>query len=245
ATSEDGRGQRCNQGCTLELEDTAEAQVPEVEETIEFLAAEAVVLGGSLDLDESARLECHQVHIDVRDDVLGIVQVEPGLAGDDADTRGGDQLDHRVGVDPPLRHQPAAGIVERDGGAGDGGGAGAAVGHDDVAVDEDGALAEGGHVDGGAQGAADEALDLLGAAADLAALTAAAGMGGARQHGVLGGDPAGAGAAAPGGQLLLHAGGAEHGGMPGGDQAGALRIRGSAPAEGKGAQRVGAAAGTI
>jgi hypothetical protein len=48
--------------------------------------------------------------------------------------------------------------------------AGAAVGLDDVAVELDHLLAEGVEVDDGAQAAADEPLDLVGAAADAPAL---------------------------------------------------------------------------
>ncbi len=59
--------------------------------------------------------------------------------------------------------------LQRHEGAGDGGGAGAAVGLDDVAVEGDGALAQFAQVDRGAQRAADQALDLQGAPALLAA----------------------------------------------------------------------------
>ena len=57
---------------------------------------------------------------------------------------------------------------ERHPAAGDGRGARAAVGLDDVAVERDGALPERAQVDRGAQRAADEPLDLEGAAALLA-----------------------------------------------------------------------------
>ena len=52
-------------------------------------------------------------------------------------------------------------LVEGDVGAGDGSGAGAAIGLEDVAVDDDHALAEAGHVHDGAEAASDEALNLL------------------------------------------------------------------------------------
>ena len=66
-----------------------------------------------------------------------------------------------------------------------------------VAVERDGALAEQAEVEHAAQRAADQALDLLRAAALLAArrLALAARVRRTRQHAVLGGDPAGAGAA--------------------------------------------------
>ena len=58
--------------------------------------------------------------------------------------------------------------MQRDPGAGDRGGAGAAVGLDHVAVERDLALAERLQVDHGAQRAADQPLDLQRAAALLA-----------------------------------------------------------------------------
>ena len=74
---------------------------------------------------------------------------------------------------------------------GDAGAAGAAVGDEYIAVDEDRALSELGEVDRLAKGTADEALDLMGATAELAAncLAIGTGVGGAGKHAVLGGDP--------------------------------------------------------
>jgi hypothetical protein len=64
----------------------------------------------------------------------------------------------------------------------------------------------------GAQAAADQALDFLGAAGLLAlgGLARGARVGGARQHAVFGGDPALALAAQEAGHRLLDAGGAQH-----------------------------------
>ena len=58
--------------------------------------------------------------------------------------------------------------MQRDPGAGDRGGAGAAVGLDDIAVDGDLPLAERRQVEHGAQAPPDQALNLNGAAALLA-----------------------------------------------------------------------------
>ena len=131
--------------------------------------------------------------------------------------------------------------------AGDGGGARAAVGLDHVAVEDDGALAEGLHVDDRAQAAADEALNLVGAAADLAAFALArgAGDGGAGQHGVLGRDPAAAGVAQPAGDALLDGGVGEHAGVAERDEDGAFGGLDEAGSEGEGAKLGGGpAAGT-
>ena len=128
-------------------------------------------------------------------------------------------------------------------GSGDGGGACASVGLEDVAVEDDGALAEGFHVDHAAEAAPDEALDLVGAAADLAALGLAggAGEGGAGEHAVLGGDPAAAGVAEPAGDALLDGGVAEDAGVAGFDEDGALGHGDVVGGDADGAEGVGGA----
>ena len=82
-------------------------------------------------------------------------------------------------------------IDQGDKAAGDAGRAGAAVGLQHVAIDGDGAGAQGGQVDGGPQAAADEPLDFLAAAVDLAPLPFFTRGGAAGQHAVFGRDPAG------------------------------------------------------
>src|SRR5690606_923012 len=124
-----------------------------------------------------------------------------------------------------------------------GGGAGAAVGLQHVAVDDDLALAERAEVDHRAQTAPDQALDLLGAAALLAlgSLACAAGVGGARQHAVFGGDPALALAAQEAGYVFFNAGGAQHAGGAEFDQHRAFGVAGEAAGEADGAELVGLA----
>ena len=97
----------------------------------------------------------------------------------------------------------------------------------------------------GAQRAADQALDFLRAAGLFAArgLAVAAGVGGARQHAVFGGDPAQAGVAQERRHAGFHGGGAQHLGAAHADQAGAFGVVGEAGGERDLAQRVGGAAG--
>ena len=83
---------------------------------------------------------------------------------------GGDQLLERRLLERSGLDQRIEGQGQRHGRAGDGRGARAAVGLDHVAVEDHGALAQGLHVHDRAQAAADQALNLVGAAADLAAL---------------------------------------------------------------------------
>ena len=67
--------------------------------------------------------------------------------------------------------------------------AGAAIGLEHIAIDCDGVAVHGPEIDRRPQRAPDQALNLLAATAGIAA---GAGVGGARQHGVFGRDPAAA-----------------------------------------------------
>ncbi len=114
----------------------------------------------------------------------------------------------------PRSCEVGAGVGERDVGAGDRGGAGAAVGLQHVAVEHDGVLAERLVVDDRAQGPADEPGDLVGAATDAALdrLAVGAGVGRGGEHGVLRGDPAQPGALAPARHALARRRCAQHAG---------------------------------
>ena len=200
-------------------------------------AAEHALLAGALHLDEVAGAGADDVHVDVGDDVLLVAQVQPRLAADDADAdRRHRALQHRLGRPAELAPagQPLHRVVQRHVRAGDRRGAGAAVGLQHVAVDDDGVLAERLEVDAGAQRPPDQPGDLVGAPADLPAdaLAVVAGGRGAGQHGVLGGEPAEAGALAPARHALGDAGGAQHPGLAELDEHRALRVQGPVPGQG-------------
>ncbi len=109
-----------------------------------------------------------------------------------ADGDGSGLFQDRVHLDDAFRFQVAAGERQRDEATRDRGGACAAIGLQNVAVDRDLVFAEGGEIDDGAQRAADQALDFLRAAGLLAGsrFAAAARMRGAWQHAVFGRHPA-------------------------------------------------------
>jgi hypothetical protein len=109
-------------------------------------------------------------------------------------------------------HEAFERVVQRDEAAADAGGAGAAVGLQHVAVDHHLALAERPHVARRSQRPPDQALDLHGAPALLAArrLTVDPLRRRARQHRVLGGHPALAGVAHPARHVVVDRGGAQH-----------------------------------
>ena len=153
-------------------------------------------------------------------------------------SRSGSALDHLA------RPHPAEAIVQGHPGAGDRGGAGAAIGLDHVAVDGDLAFADRCEVDHRTQAAPDQALDLDGAAALLArrGLASRALMGGARQHAVFGRDPAARLALEPGRQPFLQRRGHQHMGVAKFHEAGALGVFHHAALQRHGAQLVGLSA---
>ena len=204
----------------LRGEELVEAAFGEVQQSIELGAGVAAFFGGGLGLDETSVGGHDDVHIDFGLGVFFVAEVEKRRAFDDADRGGGYELGERRGFQSAGFDQGFKGEGKGDRGAGDGCGARAAVGLEDVAVKDDGALAEGLHVDDRAQAAADETLDLVGAARDFAALTLARGAGdsGAGQHGVFRGDPAAARVAQPGGNAGLDGGVAEDAGVAEGDE---------------------------
>ena len=199
----------------------------EIEHGLELVALQRHVLGGELHLDQAAGAGEHEIGVGLRGAVLGIVEIQPHLAVDDAAGDRGDRLAQRQGRQLGGIDQALEGLVQGDIGAGDRRGARAAVGAQHVAVQHDLALAGRLQVRDGAQAAADQALDLLGPAGLAAArgLAVGAPVGGARQHAVLGGHPAAAGVAQERRHPLLHRGGAQHMGVAGADQAGAFGLR--------------------
>ena len=152
------------------------------------------MLRRALQLHEPIGLQQHDVGVDAGVAILEVGEVEPRLAVHDADRHRGHQGAER-GRHCLARGKPGAGIGQGHAAAGDARGAGAAVGLEHVAVDLDGELAEGEGAHRGAERAADEALDLLGASAGALALATGALDRGAGEHGVLGRHPALAGAA--------------------------------------------------
>ena len=120
--------------------------------SLELGAGVGVFFGGGLGFDEAAVGEHDDVHVDGGAGVFFVAEVEEDVAVDDADAGGGDHLAQGRGFQRAGGDEFAEGEGEGDAGSGDGGGAGASVGLEDVAVEDDGALAEGLHVDDGAEG---------------------------------------------------------------------------------------------
>jgi hypothetical protein len=162
------------------------------------------------------------VEIDGGIAVLGVVKVKDGLVLVNAGADGGDEFLEWEILEFALGHEPVEGDGCGDASAGDGGGAGAAVGLEDVAIDPDGALAEFFEINDGAEGTADEALDLGGAPVELAAADVALFpvVGGVGEHGVFRADPAAFDILIlhPTGNVFLDGGGADDAGIPEGNE---------------------------
>src|SRR6059036_2509476 len=229
---EDALGTRF-EGAALQPDETADAALGDGEERVQARTAEGHLLGRALHLHELAAAGHDDVHVHLGARVLGVAEVEHRLPLDDAVTDRGRWLE-------PGDFRDRVG--HRDEATRDGGGPRAAVRLDHVAVHSHRALAELGAVDDGAQGPADEPLDLLRSAARPAVLAGRARGGRARQHGVLRGDPALALALQEGRHLVIERRRADHLGRPELDQHRALGVDQEVPRHGDGAKLVGRAA---
>ena len=194
----------------------------EIEHRVELLAIERAVLGGALDLDQRAVLGADHVHVDLGPGVLDVRQIEHDLAADDADRDRRDRRAERArSASLPVAtsflianasaiHAPVIEATRVPPSA-----------RQHVAIDRDRALAELREIDRRAQRAPDQPLDLLAAAAGIAL---GAGVGRARQHRVLGGEPAPALAGEERRHAVLDARGAQHPGVAELDQRRALGV---------------------
>ncbi|MNN41409.1 hypothetical protein D3C81_1555270 [compost metagenome] len=227
----------------MQGEQVGAADLGQLEQAVELGAREAALLAGGLDFDDAAGAGQDEVGIGLGGGVFFIVEVQNRQVVEDAAGHGRDLIDDGVALQHALVLEVVQGHSHGDPGAGDRGGAGAAVGLDDVAVDQDLTLAERLQVDHGAQGAADQALDFLGAARLLAGggFTTAARVGGAGQHTVFGRDPALTGVAHPARHLFLDGGGAQHPGVTERHQARALGVAVDAGFQRDGAELFGGA----
>src|SRR5580658_4167158 len=216
----------------------------EVQQSIELMAAKRVPLGGTLYLDEGAARVHHHIHVRLGVRVLGIIEVENRDAAKNPNGHRRDLAVDRIRAQRAPLDQRIDRIGERHESAGDRGGPRPAVRLQHVAVHRDGALTQGLQIDYCAQSAADQALDLLGAAALLTAcrLASAARVRRTRQHPVLGGYPALALAAQEGRHALLDARSAQHPGPTEADEHRTFGVRRVSAHEAQRPQLVGRAA---
>ena len=183
----------------------------------EFIFAERGPFCGALHLNNFSGFGHYKVGINFSGGVLEIAEIENRNAFVNADADGGEAFGHRILFNEAFFHQAFDGQSERNIRAGDGGGAGPAVGLNDVAVEIDLASAQFLKIDDGAQRASDEALNLHGASADFAlrGLAFGAVLRGRREHAVFCGHPSTGNIleAHPAGYTFFHAGGADDAGV--------------------------------
>jgi hypothetical protein len=132
---------------TLGGEELVNALFGVVEHLTQLGAGIRVVLGGGLGFDEASTGQHDDVHVDGGAGVFFVGEVEEDVAVDDTDGGSGDHLLEGRCFEGSGFDELAEGESEGYAGSGDGCGAGAPVGLEDVAVEDDGALAEGLHVD--------------------------------------------------------------------------------------------------
>src|SRR5690606_3417327 len=111
---------------------------------------ERTALAAPLDLDDLAGPGGHDVEVDLGLGVLGVVEIDGHLAGDDADADGRELVPQRPLVELALEDQPVGGVVERGIARDDRGAARAAIGQQHVHVDDERLLPEQVEVDGAA-----------------------------------------------------------------------------------------------
>ena len=113
------------------------------------------MLAGALDFYKVAGFLHHHVEVHLGAGIFLIGQIQTDFAVDDAHGHRGDGIEQRLAGDDAFGLEVGDGIGKRNVGARDGGGAGAAIGLQHVAVELDGVFAQLLQVHGGAQGAAD------------------------------------------------------------------------------------------
>src|SRR5215211_280690 len=193
----------------------------QVEQLVEPLPRKRLPLRRRLHLDQLAAAGRDDVDVDVGGRVLRVVEIEQRLAVHDSCGDGGDGTGERLREPEPVEPQ-----LGRDINAGDRGRPCAAVGLQDVAVEPERALAERVEVGDGANGAADQSLDLdrpaLLAPRTRLALRPLAGR--RRQERVLRGQPPSSLAVQPPWDAVLDARRAEDARLPARDQHRPVRL---------------------
>ena len=169
----------------------------QVEERVEHGAVKARVFAGALHFDEVCGILHHDVHVDIGGGIFHIAQVAERLAVYDTHGNRGDAVLEDLLRDAEAFLDFLEGDGEGDESADDACGTRAAVSFDDVAIDHDCVLAEGGEIGGTAKRAAYQALDFLRAAAGALAFAFHALARALREQAVFGGNPSGAAAGEP------------------------------------------------
>src|SRR5438034_1147516 len=120
----------------------ADAGLGQREELVELRAGEGLALGSALHLDEVTGAGHDDVHVAAAGRVLRVVEVKHRRALVNANGYGAHEIPYGLLLQQFLLLQPRNGVVQGDEGAGDGRGARAAVGLQNVAIQMYGSLPE-------------------------------------------------------------------------------------------------------
>jgi hypothetical protein len=198
----------------LEGEDFFQALFSKGEERLEFFAAKVVFFAARLNFDKATRTGHDDIHVDLGVAIFGVIQIKYDLIFEEADTDGGDGGTERIGGHAPCDLQAFNGSAQSEAGSGDGGGTGAAVGRENIAINPEATGSECGEIDHGAEATTEETLNLGGTPVDFAARGVASFATGGRsgKHGVFRSEPSPCDVLIfhPAGNGFVHAGGADH-----------------------------------
>jgi hypothetical protein len=181
---------------------------------LEFVAAKVVFFAACLNFDKATRSSHDYIHVDLGVAIFGVIQIKYDLIFEEADADGGDGGTEGIGGHAPCDLQAFNGSAQSEAGSGDGGGTGAAVGGENIAINPEATGSEGSEIDHGAKATTEETLNLGGTSVDLAARRVASFATGGRsgKHGIFRSEPSPCDVLIfhPAGNGFVHAGGADH-----------------------------------
>src|SRR5258705_2493998 len=176
----------------LSLEQLFDALFGKLRHSFHLFSRERSRFGGALNFNEFPRTRHNKIHCAVGPAVFLVTQIQEDLAFDDPDAHRRHGVFKRIDIDDAAVKPTAHRVRQRHVGARDRRRARAAVRLNHVAIDPDGFFAKSFQIGNRAQAAADQALNLVGPAADFSArrFSADARLRRTRQHAVLSSDPA-------------------------------------------------------
>ena len=200
----------------------------QIEQAVQAVAVKRRSFGGTLHFDKPACVGHDDVHVYRGLRVFFIGQIEALFAFDDADGDGCDPFGNRDRLHMAFGLHPGQRFDQRHECAGNGGGAGSAVGLQNVTIQRNRALAQCIHFDDGAERTAYQTLNFDSPSTRFLSVARRPGVGGTRQHGILSSHPSCPFALEERRDFVFDTGSAEHLSLPNFDKAGAFSVAGIA-----------------